>query len=168
MTNENKPTIELGKQYQTRDGREVKIYAVNAGGRYPVHGAIKNSDDIWSAAAWTLNGSSIDEGIAIDQDFIEIKPKRKIEFWVNVFDDREVTSVDGRDEANARLIASAPDLLAEVERLRANNAELVAALKRVLLDIDFMIEAKTIPDVRDDVIYGAARAAIARAEGGEG
>jgi hypothetical protein len=33
MTNENKPTIELGKQYQTRDGREagsVQIYPLAA------------------------------------------------------------------------------------------------------------------------------------------
>ena len=46
------------------------------------------------------------------------------------------------------------------EKLRARIAELEAALKPVLLDIDFMVEAGTIPDIRSDVIYCAARAAL--------
>jgi len=54
-------------------------------------------------------------------------------------------------EANARLIAAAPDLL--------------EALERVLLDIEFMWEDGTLPDRREDIIYQAARAAIAKAEG---
>ena len=64
-------------------------------------------------------------------------------WWIYDADDREVTTVDGRDEANARLIASAPDLLAAL---------------------------KAFPGFTDDATIGdkwieTMRAAIAKAEG---
>ena len=43
--------------------------------------------------------------------------------------------------------------------------DLYEALERVLLDIDFMIEDGTITDVREDIIYTKARAALAKARG---
>ena len=43
----------------------------------------------------------------------------------------EHTGIDCLNEANARLIASAPDLLAERDRLRAENAALVVMLTRI-------------------------------------
>ena len=67
---------------------------------------------------------------------------------------------DTIDQTNAALIAAAPDLArlvlekdAEIERLRA-------ALKRMLLEFDFMIDANMIADVRHDVIFAEARAAL--------
>lgn len=45
----------------------------------------------------------------------------------------------------------------ELERLRA-------ALSRMLLEFDFMIEANMIADVRNDVIFVEARAALAKME----
>jgi len=48
--------IELGKQYKTRDGREVRIYAVDGGGEYPVHGAIKY-DGGWFSRCWAAKGA---------------------------------------------------------------------------------------------------------------
>jgi hypothetical protein len=58
-----------------------------------------------------------------------------------------------QEEANAAFI------------VKACNAhdDLVAALKRMLLEFDFLIEAGRIPDVRNDVIFVAARAALAKA-----
>jgi hypothetical protein len=44
-------------------------------------------------------------------------------------------------------------LTAEVERLRA-------ALGRMLLEFDFMVEREVIPDVRNDIIFVEARAAL--------
>lgn len=54
-------------------------------------------------------------------------------------------------EANARLIAAAPELL--------------EALQRMLLEFDFLIEEGKLPDIRNDVIFDHARTAIAKATG---
>ena len=82
--------------------------------------------------------------------------------------------------ANARLIASAPDLLAEVERLRASNAELVAALRpfaaikpSALFANDEQCGYRVIIEAVGTAEFtnadlACARTAIARAEGGEG
>lgn len=35
--------IDINKNYRTRDGREVRIYATDGVGDYPVHAAVKNS-----------------------------------------------------------------------------------------------------------------------------
>ena len=48
--------IDINKKYKTRDGREVRIYATDGCGAFPVHGAIKR-DDGWSAPlVWTEDG----------------------------------------------------------------------------------------------------------------
>jgi hypothetical protein len=82
--------IELGKQYKTRDGREVRIYAVDGGGRFPVHGAVKPDDGTWRQEEWTLTGSYNGESshghtIAHHLDLIEVKPRIQREVWVNVY-----------------------------------------------------------------------------------
>lgn len=67
----------------------------------------------------------------------------------------------GRD-ADATLIARAPDLLREVEELRAQNAELLEALEFIVNDS---------PEPGEDAVlsvggYNRACAAIAKAKGG--
>lgn len=53
-----------------------------------------------------------------------------------------------------------------IERIRAHEAleaeveALRGALKRMLLEFDFMIEAKIIPDIRSDIIFVEARTAL--------
>ena len=49
--------LETGK-VQTRDGREVRIYATDAGGDYPVHGAIR-CELRWKASTWTPKGGHL-------------------------------------------------------------------------------------------------------------
>ena len=44
--------------------------------------------------------------------------------------------------------------------LKMKTEELRAALQRMLLEFDFMVESKTIPDVRNDIIFVEARAAL--------
>lgn len=82
--------IELGKKYKTRDGCEVRIYAMDGGGRFPVHGAAKLDDGTWRQEEWTLTGSYNGEkdGHTLPNalDLIEVKPRIQREVWVNVYD----------------------------------------------------------------------------------
>ena len=77
--------IELGKQYKTRDGREVRIYAVDEGGEFPVHGAIKKSGDIWDSMCWGVNGEWFSVADIDCYDLIGVKPRIQREVWVNVY-----------------------------------------------------------------------------------
>ena len=72
--------IDPTKTYKTRDGREVRIYAVDAGGHRPIHGAIREGGD-WVAYTWLYNGVA-----ALDcNSLIEGKPRIKRDVWVNVY-----------------------------------------------------------------------------------
>ena len=97
--------IELGKKYQTRDGCEVRIYAVDAGGQTPVHGAIKRND-VWVVTAWTKEGCW-STGYSIN-NLVEVKPRIQREVLVNVFrhDDGAEFFEACESKANADLIAS--------------------------------------------------------------
>jgi hypothetical protein len=65
--------IEPGKLYRTRDGRKARIYATDAGGDYPVHGATLESDieqPYWDAHSWTAEGRLIDTPGKEDADIV--------------------------------------------------------------------------------------------------
>lgn len=69
--------IEMGKKYKTRDGRDVRIYATDAGGSLPVHGAIFDDDSSeWCVETWTADGRYFDDGATTGEDLIEVKPER--------------------------------------------------------------------------------------------
>lgn len=51
--------ISINKKYKTRRGREVRIYAVDAKGNYPVHGAIRDPKGQWELESWTTDGEYI-------------------------------------------------------------------------------------------------------------
>lgn len=71
--------IDKEKQYKTRDGREVRIYATDGDTELPIHGAIKTKRG-WEHYGWTQNGS----GILEPSDLIEVKPRIKRVYWVNI------------------------------------------------------------------------------------
>jgi hypothetical protein len=103
--------IELGKKYTTRDGREVRIYAVDGGGRFPVHGSVKNNScTAWTPNEWTETGSHLgDPEFRIsDLDLIVVRLRIQREVWVNVFrhDDGAEFFEACESKANADLIAS--------------------------------------------------------------
>jgi hypothetical protein len=77
-------TISMDKQYRTRDGREVRIYAVDGMNHNKVHGAVKLENG-WGITTWR------DDGVAWDTkyDLIEAKPRIQREYWVNVYSDLE-------------------------------------------------------------------------------
>lgn len=72
--------IDKSKQYRTRDGREVRIYATDGGGHKPIHGAIRE-DENWIAYTWLYDGVA-----ALDcNSLIEVKPRIQREVWVNLY-----------------------------------------------------------------------------------
>ncbi len=81
--------IDPKKQYRTRDGREVRIYAVDGGNGWSVHGAVLGEAG-WMATIWNAIGrrSKLDE---TNDDLIEAKPRIQREVWVNVYPDGVLT-----------------------------------------------------------------------------
>lgn len=73
--------IDKSKTYRTRDGREVRIYATDGDGPFPVHGAIKNV--WWDTETWTKEGA-VDAYLGRSGDLIEVRPRHKRTVWVNV------------------------------------------------------------------------------------
>ena len=74
--------IDINKKYQTRDGREVRIYATDGADKYPVHGSIKYETG-WELFTWQLDGMRTPrhEG---GGDLIEVRPRHKRTVWLNV------------------------------------------------------------------------------------
>ena len=91
--------IDKSKQYRTRDGREVRIYATDGGGHKPIHGAIREGES-WVVASWLYDGVA-----ALDcNSLIEVKPRIKREVWVNVYP-KHIADVVHRDKETADTIA---------------------------------------------------------------
>lgn len=74
--------IDPAKTYRTRDGREVRIYAVDGDGAYSVHGAYKAGGS-WLCDTWKSDGSSLSRGGDHPNDLIEVKTKHVR--WLNVY-----------------------------------------------------------------------------------
>jgi len=72
--------ISMDKNYRTEGGLEVRIYAVDGGGKSLVHGAFLD-DDVWYAFQWSVDG----QGPYADHDLIEVMVVP--EYWV-VFSER--------------------------------------------------------------------------------
>jgi len=72
--------IDKNKTYRTRDGREVRIYATDAGGSRPVHGSVA-CDESWNVFCWLPDGSYSKNG-KTECDLIEVVPL--IERWAVV------------------------------------------------------------------------------------
>ncbi len=91
--------ISMDKKYQTRDGREVKIYEVHDQGPYPVHGAVLHGNG-WSSSSWTSEGRYLLGFNNHSLDLIEVKEKGVVESWVNVYREGGVLYCHTRDEAD--------------------------------------------------------------------
>lgn len=104
----NDTRFDFRKPLVTRDGRDVRIYAIDGKGAHPVHGAIE-TDGAWSICDWDLCGwkSSIFSPSCCDLFY---KPDRIIG-WVYlegerlsnaVFDSRSGAEHVGRRSAEYR------------------------------------------------------------------
>jgi len=69
--------IEMGKKYKTRDGRDVRIYAVDGFGVHCVHGAYFDTADYgevgWIDDSWTINGEVVEGQEGFDLELVEVK-----------------------------------------------------------------------------------------------
>lgn len=76
--------IEVGKFYKTRNGRKVRIYAIDGQKEHPVHGAICDSqNNEWYPDSWSFNGEYsriFGDPLSIVAEWEEPKPKLKA--WI--------------------------------------------------------------------------------------
>lgn len=64
--------IDKNKKYKTKSGCEVRIYATDGDGDYPIHGAVKYKDnDYWTLRKWSDKGNESWEKL---NDLIEVSP----------------------------------------------------------------------------------------------
>ena len=74
--------IDINKKYRTRDGREVRIYAVDGGGMHPVHGSVLMNNG-WHSAAWEADGRITFHNQPVD--LIEVKPRIQRTVWLGLY-----------------------------------------------------------------------------------
>ena len=81
--------IDKSKTYRTRDGREVRIYAVDGGSYQPIMGATsytsKEGKTWWESARWADDGSYDPYGRETNSDLIEVRPRHKRTVWLNAY-----------------------------------------------------------------------------------
>jgi len=80
-------SVDINKQYKTRDGRAVRIYAVDGGNPLLVHGAVQFPNG-WFIESWNRDGS-ICMGRNMDADLVEQKPRFKHALFINVYENPE-------------------------------------------------------------------------------
>ena len=87
--------IDINKQYRTRDGREVRIYATDGRDFYPVHGAIHQGDG-WQHNCWTKDGKhSLNKTTCYEgSDLIEVRPRHKRTVWLHVWKNGTVCATE--------------------------------------------------------------------------
>jgi hypothetical protein len=94
--------IEMGKEYRTRDGREVILYTVSGSDdRRPVVGEYRISVLTWVPTSWRKTGIWWSDNRKSRYDLIEVKPVRVFERWVNIHQDGSSSSYRKREDADA-------------------------------------------------------------------
>lgn len=69
MTEPAQMKIDIEKSYRTRDGHEVRIYATDGNGRYPIHGAYLEGL-IWWQECWRADGKKYHDGFQDEKDLV--------------------------------------------------------------------------------------------------
>jgi hypothetical protein len=90
--------IDINKEYRTRSGREVRIYATDGNELKRVHGAFKNTySGCWTSCDWEASGSHWRDMLL---DLIEVRPRHKRTVWLNVHVNRSVIAHNSKEEAD--------------------------------------------------------------------
>ena len=61
--------ISLDKNYRTKDGKEVRIYAIDGGGDFPVHGAVYVNCS-WISETWKFWDDDLIEVVMIPEYWV--------------------------------------------------------------------------------------------------
>jgi hypothetical protein len=78
--------IDINKKYQTRDGREVVIYAVYPEQKFAVHGTIKQRDGSCNSEEWMIDGTYTMAFPITDHNLIEVQePPEEVTVWINFY-----------------------------------------------------------------------------------
>jgi hypothetical protein len=96
--------ISKDKTYTTLRGMPVRIYATDAGGLFPVHGAIFN-DGMWNGMKWTEEGKThvFNPSCMVNtvDDLAEVKPRIKRTVWLNVYDNEVISLFVVKEKADS-------------------------------------------------------------------
>ena len=104
--------IDIDKEYRTRDGREVRIYATDGGDLVEgqtIHGAVLNGNN-WVFAIWNAEtGKNYANSAAISKiDLIEVKRQIKETVWINIYNNYwSISSTEkfAKDKADCGILA---------------------------------------------------------------
>jgi hypothetical protein len=105
--------ISKDKQYKTRDGRDVRIYATDGTGPYPVHGAIRESTG-WYGCNWSQYGKYSEEPDS-PSHLVEVKPRIKIERWMFVYRDGSIAITEVKPSPNGGNVFAVKHIVFEAE-----------------------------------------------------
>lgn len=72
--------ISIDTLYQTLDGKEVRVYAID-GCTWPIHGAVKTSSG-WHVQSWSYNGENSTN--RRDWDIIEKPERYELDTWMAI------------------------------------------------------------------------------------
>lgn len=80
--------IEPGKFYRTKTGLKARIYALDGGGTFPIHGSIFYGE-AWCPTMWMKGGFVTPKNITHDNTLVAswVEPEPLLECWVNVYKD---------------------------------------------------------------------------------
>ena len=92
--------IDINKQYRTRDGREVRIYATDGTDDQSIHGAVKDGNG-WTIAAWYSDGVHARSNRNGPRDLIEVRHRHTLPLWLNIYPDGVVCYWSTKREADA-------------------------------------------------------------------
>jgi len=74
--------VSMDKKYTTNDGKQVRIYSVDGGGRFPIHGATRKFGEEWVPSSWTPNGKISLSSDSYELDLVEVwEPVDKEPIW---------------------------------------------------------------------------------------
>jgi hypothetical protein len=90
--------IKVGNQYKTRSGCDVRIYAVDGEGFFPIHGAYYVEGGGWRPMSWTSEGRHAYDAGESKLDLVVDEPRVKHTYWINVHKQPNLASIWDRED----------------------------------------------------------------------